>query len=55
MASRVDVNRQIRMRLLELLNGSDRDVLILFAEVENHRNLRLLRREIRDAAAVVRD
>src|SRR5439155_17093379 len=38
----VHIDRQIRMSLLELLNRSDRDVLVLFAEVQNHRNLRLL-------------
>src|SRR5213593_1674313 len=54
-AGRVDVLLEVRVLLLDLLPVLLRDGGIGLAPVEDHRGLRLLRRGVRDAAAVVRD
>src|ERR1700731_2269194 len=54
-ARAIDEDRHVRPRLLHLLDVGHGDALVLVAEVQHGRPLRLLARGGRDAAAVISD
>src|SRR6185436_14789753 len=50
---RIKVHRQFGMRLLEILDGSNGDVLIAFPEMKHHGAARLFGLHARNSAAIV--
>src|SRR5262245_18574818 len=50
----VDIHRQGWMYFLEFLYRRDRNMRVFLTEMEHYRNLRLLRSQLRNAAAVIR-